>query len=374
MKRTAIALTLISTLLFSAVAGAQFVNLAAGNFLPADLSFPQVLIMSPENKSYTNEVDLIFIASYNNLTLQGFSCVIDDEEPMEIDSYRVLFQSLDGTVDMEAHAVLIGLDDGSHKLTVSAKLAQSPLHPDCAQVPNYVTYSDAVYFTVDSIPPNASILSPEDKTYKTADVRLDFTVNEPTSWIGYSIDGRTSVTLTGNTTLTGLFDGTHSLTVYAKDVAGNIGTSETVNFSTDTISPSFAILSPENKTYATTDVPLNLTVNEAGSQITYSLDGQGNVTIVGNTTLTGLSEGAHNLTVYVTDSVGNTGASETICFSIAPFPTALAAAAVVSAAVVGVSLIVHFRKRKKLSRNASSVKSLEMSEEHVKALIKRLKI
>jgi hypothetical protein len=364
MKRTAVALTLILTLLFSTAAGIQIVNLAAANFLPADLSFPRVLIMSPENKTYTDNVDLIFVASYNNLTLQGFSCVIDDEEPMEIDSYNVLFQYPDGTVEMEGRALLVGLTDSSHKLTVNAKMAQLPSNPNCTQAPNYVNYSNDVYFTVDTIPPNISILSPEDKTYNTSDVRLDFTVNEPVSWIGYSIDGQTSVTVTGNTTLTGLFDGMYSLAVYAKDDAGNTGTSEIVDFSIDTISPRISILSPENKTYAATDIPLNLTVNEKGSQITYSLDGQENVTIAGNTTLTGLSEGAHNLTFYVTDSVGNTGASETIYFGIEPFPTALVAAvaaAVVSAVVVGVSLLVHFRKRKKLSRNASSVKSLKLS-------------
>jgi hypothetical protein len=216
-----------------------------------------------------------------------------------------------------------------------------------------VTYSDVVYFSVDSVPPNVSILAPIDKTYNTANVRLDFTVNEPVAWMGYSIDGQ-SIAIAGNTTLTGLFDGTYTLTVSAKDAAGNVGTSETVYFAIDTTSPSFTVLSPENKTYAATEVPLNLTVDEAASQITYSLDGQGNATIAGNTTLAGLSTGAHNLTVYVTDSAGNTGASETIYFSIEPFPTTLVAtAAVVSvAAVVGTGLLLYFRKGEKMNRKS----------------------
>jgi hypothetical protein len=358
MKRTATALTLISTLLFSTVAGAQFVNLAAANFLPADLSFAQIFIISPENKTYTGKVDVIFIASYNNLTLQSLSCVIDDEASVEInsDSYRVLFQSPDGTVEMRG-ALLLALDDGPHKLTVHAKMARLPLDPVCAEVPQYVDYSDVVYFTVDSIPPNVSILAPVDKTYNTAEVRLDFTVNEPVSWMGYSIDGLTSVTLTGNTTLRSQVEGMFSLTVYARDAAGNLGISEPVNFAIDTISPRFSLLSPENKTYAAGDISLNLTVNEAISQITYSLDGQENVTIAGNTTLAGLSYGSHRLTVYATDTAGNTGVSETVYFSIEPFPTTLVAVAVMSAASAGASLLLYFGKRKKLSQNTSSIRA-----------------
>jgi hypothetical protein len=39
-----------------------------------------------------------------------------------------------------------------------------------------------------------------------------------------------------------------------------------------------------------------------------------NVTIAGNTTLTGLSSSVHNLTVYAWDEAGNIGSSETITF------------------------------------------------------------
>jgi len=94
---------------------------------------------------------------------------------------------------------------------------------------------------------------------------------------------------------------------------------------------------------------LNLMVSESASLITYSLDGQDNVTVFGNTTLHGLPEGAHNVTVYAWDAVGNIGATETITFSVAkksePFPTTWLIASGASAAVIGVGLIVHFRKR-----------------------------
>jgi hypothetical protein len=92
---------------------------------------------------------------------------------------------------------------------------------------------------------------------------------------------------------------------------------------------------------------LNFSINEPVSQITYSLDGQENVTIAGNTTLADLSAGTHNVTVYAWDTAGNVGASETVTFTVTPFPTAPAAAAsVASIAAVTAGLLVYFKKRK----------------------------
>jgi hypothetical protein len=101
--------------------------------------------------------------------------------------------------------------------------------------------------------------------------------------------------------------------------------------------------------YKTSSVPLNFTVNETVSQITYCLDGQDNVTTSGNTTLTDLPNGDHNVTVYATDEFGNTGASETIYFKVdVPFPTTLVAAlTVVSVFVIVVALTVYFKKRRR---------------------------
>ena len=77
---------------------------------------------------------------------------------------------------------------------------------------------------LDYAPPIITITSPVNGTiYTTNIIKLNYSVNEPTTWEGYSIDGSGNVILSGNTTLTGLTDGLHSLTVYANDIAGNIG-------------------------------------------------------------------------------------------------------------------------------------------------------
>jgi hypothetical protein len=72
--------------------------------------------------------------------------------------------------------------------------------------------------------------------------------------------------------------------------------------------------------------------------------------------LEGLANGFHNVTVYAKDTFGNTGASETVSFTLKvpePFPTTVAAVAGISAVVVaGAVLAIHLKKRKKKQINS----------------------
>jgi len=161
-----------------------------------------------------------------------------------------------------------------------------------------------------------SIISPRNITYSDADIPLVFAVNEPTAWLGYSLDGQANVTITGNETLTDLTNGVHHIVVHANDTIGNMGVSESIDFVVqDTTPPAIDILSPEEKTYSIINVPLTFKVAERVSWIAYSLDGQSNVTINGNTTFTVLSEGPHSILVFAGDMAGNTGSSTVRQFS-----------------------------------------------------------
>lgn len=80
-----------------------------------------------------------------------------------------------------------------------------------------------------------------------------------------------------------------------------------VNFTVDLLSPKVKILSLENIVYSKSDLPLTFGVNEQLSKAAYSLNGQSNMSIAGNTTLSGLANGLHNITVYVWDMAGNSG-------------------------------------------------------------------
>jgi N-acetylneuraminic acid mutarotase len=117
----------------------------------------------------------------------------------------------------------------------------------------------------------------------------------------------------------------------------------------DSTAPEVSVLSPENKTYYTTDIELNLIVSEPDLWMRYNLDNENITEILGNTTINGLYFGAHNLTVYATDEADNTGASETIYFNVEvpePFPTTMVLVSVVTVTIIGVGLLVYFKKRK----------------------------
>jgi parallel beta-helix repeat protein len=73
--------------------------------------------------------------------------------------------------------------------------------------------------------PVISILS-TDGNYNVSSVPLNFTVNQPVTWMGYSFDGAQKVTLSGNQTLTDLANGEHTVTVFANDSFGNMGSAE----------------------------------------------------------------------------------------------------------------------------------------------------
>lgn len=118
----------------------------------------------------------------------------------------------------------------------------------------------------------------------------------------------------------------------------------------DGTAPEIRVLSPENITYYATDISLIFTVNESVSGVQYNLDFKTVSEVEGNFTLTDLTLGSHNVTVYAADVAGNMGVSQTIHFTIAeepePFPTVpVAVVSVAVAVVVAAGLLVYHKKR-----------------------------
>jgi hypothetical protein len=122
-----------------------------------------------------------------------------------------------------------------------------------------------------------------------------------------------------------------------------------VNYEQEVTPPKISVLSPLNQTYNTSNVSLAFSISKSVNWAGYSLDGQQNVTINGNTTITNLSYGLHSITVYANDTFGDMGASNTVTFTIAtPFPTAtVAIVSAIAVLVVVAGLLVYFKKRKR---------------------------
>ncbi len=87
----------------------------------------------------------------------------------------------------------------------------------------------------DLTPPLIHLLSPENATYEVSTIPLIFTVDERIHWTGYSLNNIRNVTISGNTTLRDLTDGSHSIIAYTNDTSGNMGCSEKLHFTVFTL-------------------------------------------------------------------------------------------------------------------------------------------
>lgn len=137
--------------------------------------------------------------------------------------------------------------------------------------------------------------------------------------------------------------------VDALDDADIDGTAGFVVHSGDTSTPEISILSPENRTYTSSSVPLSVSVDGATVWMGYSLDGRINATFTGNIQLTELSDGPHQLTVYVEDTEGHISASNHIHFTIDIAPSSFIQTDLVIfimlGAVVGGLVLIYLIKR-----------------------------
>jgi hypothetical protein len=156
-----------------------------------------------------------------------------------------------------------------------------------------------------------------------------------------------------------LSNGSHYLTVYLEctwETADSFG--KHINRSFDSQTVHFTVVSPlvlltRNETYNSTEIPLNFYVRGEASQIVYNLDNQANVTIFGNTTLQGFTEGLHSINIYTPDEEGHWVNYDTVTFIVtksvptpisSPIPFLLMGFLFI--AIVAIPLLLFFRRRK----------------------------
>jgi hypothetical protein len=240
----------------------------------------------------------------------------------------------------------------------------------------------------ETYPPVITITSPVNNTaYNTSRVSLTFNVTAPQSRtassttvirVSYEDDWRNEVidVLLGgqeqpsfNLQLSNVPEGQHSILIKAVGYGlykqeeqwfykwFYIRSSATICFTIDRTAPTVLVLPPENLS-STSTVPLNFMVNEAYSQAAYSLNGQENVTVSGNSTIPNLPAGQYNVTFYAWDTAGNSGASQTANFTVAEMPqmaetadnSLIVSAAVVLSTAVIIGVVLFLRRRHSASK------------------------
>jgi hypothetical protein len=256
VKKQAFTAALISGILIALVAGVLTVDLAAANFVYQKRGYTNITMQSPQqNQTYRQSTLAIEFTVQTNMqhaycyTLDGSGeyltgpiwndflkvkqelvseVVISDDSPAPgypaFPPYTEYIYKCKGT--------LPGIYNGRHKITIYG--GPDKVWSKAAYYPLF-----NVGFAVDAPPPRVSVLSPKNQTYASPEVPLDFTVNTPASWLGYSLDGAAAVTVPANATLTGLAEGSHTLVVYA----GNTLKSETITFTITTFPTSLVAVS-----------------------------------------------------------------------------------------------------------------------------------
>ncbi len=202
-------------------------------------------MLSPESKVYTeNKVPVVFNMTYTDhypdVQVSWFEYYLDNGGP-------VVF-SADQSEPVVGRTILSGLTEGSHTLTVVAVVGLGyrswATYPSTIYVEGYC--SSNTVFAVDAAPPQIKVLSIKQQgTFNETSIPLVFSITEPTQRISYSLDQQANQSITGNTTLTHLSNGTHYLELYAVDTTGTRGASQPISFNIKTQEPQSQATEPE---------------------------------------------------------------------------------------------------------------------------------
>ncbi len=268
---------------------------SAGVTISPDTEDPTISIISPATGSYNN-TGSVLISWTSNDAMSGVAY-----HELTLDSGPII------TLPSDVQSLeLNGQADGSHTVMVAAYDGASN-HEEAT-----------VTFTVDTVDPIISIVSPVNHSYNnTGSVLVAWTSTDALSGIAYHelrLDSGPTLTLPSDVQslqLNSLADGSHTVSVTAYDNAGNHNET-TVTFTVDRIDPTISIISPATGSYNNTgSVLVAWSSHDTLSGIAYHelrVDSGPTLTLpsdVQSLQLNSLAEGGHKVYLAAYDNAGN---------------------------------------------------------------------
>jgi hypothetical protein len=191
-------------------------------------------ISSPSNLTYDSGWQMLYV-NFKGLILGNvwfsMNYSLDGKEnetvPLKKHYFGSIIQGHPEDNYWDASVELPILSNGSHYLTVFLEVIWDTDYFSA----NRKVDNQTVYFTV--VSPIQLLM--KNQTYNSTEIPLNFYMNDKVSQITYNLDNQANVTISGNTTLTSLTEGSHSISLYASDADGHW-----VNFDTAT----FTIIKP----------------------------------------------------------------------------------------------------------------------------------
>ena len=193
-----------------------------------------------------------------------------------------------------------GLAHGSHTFTVRA-----------TDPAGNVDATPATYtWTVDTTPPDTSIPTKPPVLANSATADFGLASTEAGSTFECKLDGGTYAACSSPKQYTGLSEGSHTVSVQAKDPAGNVdATPATHTWTVDTIPPETSIGTKPALLVKSTTADFSFSSPEAGATLECRLDGGAWAECTSPKQYTGLTDAHHTFDVRAVDRAGNADAS-----------------------------------------------------------------
>jgi CSLREA domain-containing protein len=196
---------------------------------------------------------------------------------------------------------LTGLGAGEHAFAVHARDSAGFIDLTPA------TYQWSISAVADTTPPDTALTSSPSGTVTATDATFTFTATEPNATFECALDAGAFAACSSPSTLAGLAGGTHTFAVRAVDTAGNADASPATATWTIGVPPETTILSgPADVVEATSATTATFTFSSSDAAATFacSLDLGAFAPCASPLTLSGLTEGPHELLVRAVGASG----------------------------------------------------------------------
>jgi Ca2+-binding RTX toxin-like protein len=179
-----------------------------------------------------------------------------------------------------------GLTDGDHTISVRAMDAAQNTGPAATRT-----------FTVDTVGPVVTITAGPTGTVVSTNALIAFSSDDVDADAECRIDGGAWAPCTSPVAFANLGNGTHTVDVRATDRAGNTGPTAQRSWVVETLEPETSITSAPPVLTNSADATIEFVSNVPGATFECSLDGAPFSACTSPRTLSGLSDGAHELSV-----------------------------------------------------------------------------
>ncbi|MEK6888458.1 MAG: S8 family serine peptidase [Candidatus Aenigmatarchaeota archaeon] len=237
--------------------------------------------------------------TYNRNTSLELNFTIENNNSMD----RIWYNIDNGNNNTVTSNTLFNTSEGHHILTLSVNSTLTSM--------NFTNVS----FTVDITPPLVVFSSPQNKTYNSTTISVNYTSSDNIlidkcvmEWLNQTA---TNISLDGCQNITITFPaGSNYVKLLVNDSAGNTNYTA-IYFTINLSAPAISLQSPVNLTYATTNISLNYTVSKFDTCWLINTTGQRtNISGCVNATFEATANQQNNITLFVNDSGGNLNSSQ----------------------------------------------------------------